>query len=313
NATLNGANFTPGPEFVDSATEVWNTRFPSGNATSPFTVFYKQGGAPPETTIDSGPAAGSTITNRTPTFTFSSSEGGSSFACSVDGGPFTACDSPHTLASLADGAHTFEVRATDAAANADPTPASRSFTVDVRPPETTITKAPRKKVKTRKKKAKVKFEFTSTEPGSSFACSVDGGEFSACSSPHTLAHLADGSHAFAVTTIDAAGNSDPTPTSRAFTVDATAPHGTITKGPKKKVKTTHRKVKVTFKFTSPEPGVVFLCSMDGVAATPCDSPKTYKVGTGEHRFVLLTADAHDNIDLAGDSRVFKVKRMPKHH
>ena len=46
-ATLNGATFTPGPEFVDSATEVWNTAFPVGTATNPFTIFYKQAAPPP--------------------------------------------------------------------------------------------------------------------------------------------------------------------------------------------------------------------------------------------------------------------------
>ncbi|MDX6582840.1 MAG: large repetitive protein, partial [Solirubrobacterales bacterium] len=113
NATLNGATFTPGPEFIDSAREVWATRFPAGTAANPFTVFYKQAGRAPETTIDSGPADGSTTNDPTPTFTFSSSEPGSSFACSVDGESFSACTSPQTLAELADGSHTFEVTATD--------------------------------------------------------------------------------------------------------------------------------------------------------------------------------------------------------
>ena len=42
--------------------------------------------------------------------------------------------SPLTAAPLTDGAHSFEVRATDAAANTDPTPAQRSFTVDTTAP-----------------------------------------------------------------------------------------------------------------------------------------------------------------------------------
>ena len=41
----------------------------------------------------------------------------------------------HTASpQLADGAHTFEVRATDSAQNTDPTPASRAFTVDTSAP-----------------------------------------------------------------------------------------------------------------------------------------------------------------------------------
>jgi hypothetical protein len=82
----------------------------------------------PETQIDSGPS-GNTNDN-TPTFSFSANELGSSFECRLDGGSFAPCTSPTELGPLADGPHTFEVRATDPAANTDTSPASRAFTVD---------------------------------------------------------------------------------------------------------------------------------------------------------------------------------------
>ena len=56
---------------------------------------------PPETTIESGPSG--TITDPTPTFTFSSDEPGSTFECRIDSDPFAACSGPgdsHTTASL---------------------------------------------------------------------------------------------------------------------------------------------------------------------------------------------------------------------
>ncbi len=92
---------------------------------------------PPETTITSGPAG---VTNdNTPTFGFSSSEAGSSFECRLDSGAFQGgCSSPKTLGPLADGLHSFEVRATDTASNIDPTPALRNFTVDTSPPDTAV-------------------------------------------------------------------------------------------------------------------------------------------------------------------------------
>ncbi|MGH2799345.1 MAG: M4 family metallopeptidase, partial [Thermoleophilaceae bacterium] len=68
---------------------------------------------PPETTITSGPAGGSTTNDNTPTFGFTSDEAGSTFQCSVDAGAFAACSSPNTIGPLADGSRTFRVRATD--------------------------------------------------------------------------------------------------------------------------------------------------------------------------------------------------------
>jgi sugar lactone lactonase YvrE len=83
---------------------------------------------PPETTITSGPSGATN--DPTPTFTFSSSEPGSAFECKLDSGSYATCSSPKTTAHLADGSHTFSVRATDPAGNVDPTPASRTFTLD---------------------------------------------------------------------------------------------------------------------------------------------------------------------------------------
>lgn len=81
---------------------------------------------PPETTIDSMPTNPSS--DPTGDFTFSSSEAGT-FACSVDGGAFASCTSPFATASLPNGAHTFAVRATDAAGNTDASPATFGWTV----------------------------------------------------------------------------------------------------------------------------------------------------------------------------------------
>jgi sugar lactone lactonase YvrE len=85
----------------------------------------------PNTTITSGPSG--TIDDPTPTLTFSSSEAGSDFECRVDWGRFAACSSPHTTARLADGSHTFQVRAIDPAGNTDRSPAARTFRVDSSP------------------------------------------------------------------------------------------------------------------------------------------------------------------------------------
>ncbi|MGH9224404.1 MAG: FG-GAP repeat protein, partial [Acidimicrobiales bacterium] len=70
----------------------------------------------PQTTIDSGPSG--TTTDSTPTFEFSSNEARSTFTCRIDSALFNRCDTP-TSESLNDGAHTFQVQATDEAENTD--------------------------------------------------------------------------------------------------------------------------------------------------------------------------------------------------
>ena len=62
-----------------------------------------------------------------------------SFECSIDSGTYTTCTSPHTTATLADGPHTFAVRAIDNAGNTDPTPATTNWTIDTTPPAPTTT------------------------------------------------------------------------------------------------------------------------------------------------------------------------------
>jgi glucose/arabinose dehydrogenase/PKD repeat protein len=82
---------------------------------------------PPDTTINSGPSG--TIKQASASFTFSSSEANSTFECSLDSGAFSTCSSPKKYTGLANGSHTFRVKAKDAAGNIDVTPASRAWTV----------------------------------------------------------------------------------------------------------------------------------------------------------------------------------------
>jgi subtilisin-like proprotein convertase family protein len=85
------------------------------------------GGAGPDTTIDSKPANPSN--SREATFGFSSPAPGAGFECKLDVGDFAECASPRSYTGLADGFHTFSVRAVDATGNVDTTPASYSWQV----------------------------------------------------------------------------------------------------------------------------------------------------------------------------------------
>jgi hypothetical protein len=116
--------------------------------------------------------------------------------------------------SLAEGNHTFDVKARDAAGNTDATPASRSWTVDTSGPDTIIDSGPTDPTSD----TGATFAFSSTETGSTFECSLDGGPFASCSSPDVLTALEAGSHTFEVRATDPAGNTDQSPASHAWTI-----------------------------------------------------------------------------------------------
>ena len=137
----------------------------------------------------------------------------------------SACTSPYAFSGLADGAHSFQVRARDAAGN-ESAAASYGWTIDTTAPETTIDSGPVGTVGS----AEAIFTFSS-EAGAGFECELDGGGFAACTSPKTYSGLAEGAHTFRVRARDAAGNADPTPATRSWTVDTVAPDTTIDSSP----------------------------------------------------------------------------------
>jgi hypothetical protein len=91
---------------------------------------------------------------------------------------------------------------------------------DTDPPETTITAAPG----ALSANSNPSFTFTADEAGSTFECSLDGGSPASCVSPVSLSGLGDGAHTFSVGATDASGNTDASPATRAWTIDATAPN-----------------------------------------------------------------------------------------
>ncbi|MFC5578935.1 PxKF domain-containing protein [Lysobacter niabensis] len=107
-----------------------------GSATR--SVSIKRDATAPDTNVTGMPAAETGEHNAT--FVFSGSDamaGVDRFECSLDGAGFTPCMSPAVYASLADGAHSFAVRAIDAAGNRDATAATHAWRIDATPPAIT--------------------------------------------------------------------------------------------------------------------------------------------------------------------------------
>jgi hypothetical protein len=236
--------------------------------------------------ITGGPANGATTSSTAASPTFVAAAGDTansqSFECALDGGSFTACTSPKALTGLAEGAHTFSVRAVNAAGFAGPQ-ADRTWTVDTTPPATpSLTGAPTGTVAVDHASIAL-----NGEGGATFKCSVDGGSYVTCTSPLSLSGLADGNHVVAVKQYDAANNVSAVPATASWTVDTSVPAApSTTAEPVDTTATT-----AALEFTTPA-GLTSECSLDGAAYQACTSPVAINgLAVGQHTLQLRMVSA----------------------
>ena len=162
----------------------------------------------PVLTITSGPPG--LGNSRSASVSFSADEP-ATFQCSLDDRGFEPCSSPAAYAGLREGGHSFALRATDAAGNV--AGASRAWTIDASPPQTTLASRPKAKTAARS----ATFAFSANEAGA-FQCRLDAGSYAPCKSPKTYTRLKGGVHRFMVRAIDAAGNVDAVPAVAQWTI-----------------------------------------------------------------------------------------------
>ena len=242
---------------------------------------------PPPPTITSAPP--NVTASTTATFSFTDADGSAAFRCRLDGGNFSACASPITYTDLAEGDHTFRVKALDPAGNESEV-TSYDWFIDLTNPVVTIDPASEPHDPTNQTGAS--FVFTSNKAGSTFECRLDAGEFSPCTSPKAYSGLADGRRNFGVRATDSLGNVGLA-TVYEWTIDTVPPATTITSEPAG-VTSSHS---ATFGFTSGEASSSFACSLDGGAFGPCVPPKTYAgLADGHHAFQVRATDAVGNTD-----------------
>jgi hypothetical protein len=128
---------------------------------------------------------------------------------------FAACTSPSSVSGLADGAHTYDVRATNSAGIPGPA-TTKTWTVDTTPPVApSVTGAPVGTVATDAATLTL-----GGEAGATFRCSVDGGSFVTCASPLVLTGLAVGAHTMQLRMVNAAGTAGA---ARSITWEVKAP------------------------------------------------------------------------------------------
>ena len=94
-----------------------------------FALPWTEDEAPPDTAITSASGGKQSLT-----YTFTGSDNNSpsgtlTFQCKLDASAFQACTSAKTIAPIAGGRHTVQVRAIDQAGNIDPTPAVKEIRV----------------------------------------------------------------------------------------------------------------------------------------------------------------------------------------
>lgn len=144
----------------------------------------------------------------------------------------------------------------------------------------------------------------------------------------TLDTSTPGAHAFLVNAEDNAGGTSsraiaytvlaPTPPTSSGSSGSSGPPGppgssksppdtVLGSHPPKKVKTTKKKAKVKFTFSSSTTGAAFECKLDKKAYAPCASPKTYELKPGKHTF-SVAATSSGLADPAPASFAFKVVR-----
>jgi hypothetical protein len=231
------------------------------------------------------------VSSRDATFTFSSPDAGAgaTFMCAIDAATSFACTSPHVLHDLSEETHTFSVRVRDAAGNFDPTPALRTWRVDLTAPFVLISH-----VASPTNDATPAFTFALIDAPSTVECRFDGDPFVPCTSPYeAAAPLADGSHAFEVRVGDDAGN---TRSSVHFvTIDTVAPEVAIAP-----VASPTNDTTPTFTFTATGGAIALACRFEVAPFAACTSPYTRgdALLDGDRTFEVRATDAAGNVGTA---------------
>ncbi|MGH2960129.1 MAG: hypothetical protein ACRDKE_11040, partial [Solirubrobacterales bacterium] len=272
-------------------------------------AFYSQSGCPVETTITT--ATPQVTRNRMPIVQFTATPAdGATFECQVDYAGYAPCTTPFLIPSLADGYHTFGVRALRDGVS-DTTPAQWAFEVDSTPPPINITYPLVDQVVTQDQ---VDVVFT-TEPGATNLCRLENTPLTACTSPTTFAGLADGPHTLTLYTRDAIGNYR-TATRNFTTVSEKPPIVNIT-SPVQNGTTLLDKVRPEFTYSSPTGApitsvvcTVFFIYYEGaeedydyeyVDPKPCQSGD--EIGLGEEDKYRLQIEVTDANGLTGTANV----------
>jgi YVTN family beta-propeller protein len=211
----------------------------------------------------------------------------------------TVCGSPTPVTTLSctdssvpAGSYTYTVTAVyssfTASATSDPISVLGMPTINTTPSDPSAATAP-------------SFTF-SGGGGSGYQCQLDGGSFTACTSPQSYSGLADGSHTFKVHA--SSGSSTGPDTTYTWTIDSSAPQVTAKPG------NPSANTAPSFSFTHTQAGYTFKCQLDGAGYSTCTSPDALSgLANGQHRFNVEAVSA-DGASTASASYTWTVNPPP---
>lgn len=153
----------------------------------------------PETFITAMPA--DPTNNPNLTFEFASNVSQTTFECKLDAAAYEPCTSPYTTTTVADGAHSFLIKAINSDGIVDQSPASTTLIVDTVTPSTSLSM-----IDPPIGRNTAVYEFSSEDPSATFECSLNDASYEPCTSPYTTPVLTNGQHTVRVRATDAAGN-----------------------------------------------------------------------------------------------------------
>ncbi|MBJ7355204.1 MAG: hypothetical protein JHC98_10310 [Thermoleophilaceae bacterium] len=299
------------PTTCAAATSTFTYTPFSGAAASRTASFAVTGCTPPEekpvVTITSGPAVGSLTMLTTAAFDFSSVPSTVTFECKLDASAFSACSSGQSYDSLADGSHTFVVRAKNGAIYSDEV--SRQWSVDATPPTapSVVRTSPTANPTSSTSQT---ISITPAESGGTLTCTLDAAPFTPCEAGSvTATGLPDGAHTFAVFQTDAAGNAGST-ASVVWSSGAPPPAApTISSGPA--AGGHYPTAFASFSFSSTSPGVTYECRIDSGSFAACASPASYgPLIDGSHTFYVRAKDAEDVVSAVTSRQWFAEVEPP---
>jgi len=306
------------PELRDGAHRVQAHSIDSAGEPVPggIDVEFTLDATPPIATITAGPDGGGVVGSTAATFEFSG-EAVELFECSFDLAEFASCSGPQTYAGLADGAHSFRVRAIDSVGNVQPVPDSREFTVDSVEPETEI-----ESIKTKYQhdnglgalsvldSSLLVIALASDSAPARFECRLEpAAEFSPCTGldvqSGTALHrasLENGTYTLLVRAVDEGGNVDQSPAQAVFSVDASDFGGALdtfisAAGPIFEYGATIDAITPAFRFNSSAEDARFECRIDSEPFRDCDQNfSTHPLADGQHSVEVRSVTDDEGVD-----------------